>query len=263
MAFHLGTSGYAYDEWKGVFYPSDLKKKDQLRYFASRFDSVEINYTFRRYPTEKTLDAWVEQTPPGFLFTLKANQQITHWRRLADAAEPVERFMSLARRLGDRLGVILFQCPPNLVFDREVTSTFLDLLPDGARYAMELRHPSWEDARDLLRERGVGWCTADTDVQPATVDSWEPFGYLRMRREVYSEEDLAAWAGRIRAALADGRDVYCYFKHEDKTAGPGSAVRLGELLDRGTASAEAGSAEPAGRPVPRNGRPDATTSGGR
>jgi len=243
MSFVLGTSGYAYDEWMGgVFYPEGLKKKDQLRYFASRFGSVEINYTFRRYPSEKTLDAWVEQTPPGFLFTLKANQQITHWRRLGDAADPVERFMGLVKRLGDRLGVVLFQCPPNLAFDRDVVTSFLDLLPDWGRYAMELRHPSWEDARDLLTERGIAWCAADTDDRPATVDSWEPFGYLRMRREDYSEEELEAWATRIRAGMAGGRDVFCYFRHDDKTAGPGSAVRLAEMLgvDEGREAAEAG-----------------------
>jgi len=215
MAFVLGTSGYAYDEWMGgVFYPEGLKKKDQLRYFASRFDSVEINYTFRRYPSEKTLDTWVEETPPGFLFTLKANQQITHWRRLADAAEPVERFMGLARRLGDRLGVVLFQCPPNLAFDRDVVSGFLDLLPEGCRYAMELRHPSWEDARDLLRERAVAWCTAETGDQSAAVDSFDPFCYLRMRKEQYTEEELAALAARVRTGMESGHDVFCYFKHE-------------------------------------------------
>ena len=138
--------------------------------------------------------------------------------------------MGLVRRLGDRLGVILFQCPPNLAFDRDVVSAFLDLLPDGVRYAMELRHPSWEDARDLLRERGVAWCTAESDDQAAPVDSWEPFGYLRLRKQEYSPEELVAWAARIRAGLSGGHDVFCYFKHEDKMAGPDSAVRMAELL---------------------------------
>ena len=240
MAFHLGTSGYAYDEWKGVFYPDDLKKKDQLRYFASRFDSVEINYTFRRYPSEKTIASWIEQTPPGFLFTLKAQQQITHWRRLADADEPVARFMGLVRPLGERLGVVLFQCPPNLPFDREVVSTFLDLLPDGVRCAMELRHPSWEDARDLLRERGVAWVTAESDDQEAPTDSFEPFAYLRLRKESYPDDELAVWAERARAGLDAGHDVFCYFKHEDHTVGPRSAERMAELIglsDAGSAAA--------------------------
>ncbi len=161
---YLGTSGYAYAEWKGVFYPDDLKTKDQLRYFASRFRSVEINYTFRRHPSETTLAAWREQTPEGFLFTLKAHQNITHRRRLKEASEDVGFFLQRAGLLGDRLGVILFQCPPNLRFD-ERAQPFLDALPPGGRYAMEFRHPSWEDARDLLTERGVAWCTAETDQQ--------------------------------------------------------------------------------------------------
>jgi uncharacterized protein YecE (DUF72 family) len=230
MAFYLGTSGYAYDEWKGVFYPDDLKKKDQLRYFASRFGSVEINYTFRQHPSEKTLDAWREQTPEGFLFTLKAHQRITHWERLAGGGESVAFLLERARRLGDRLGVILFQCPPNLQFSADLASGFLDVLPEGGRYAMEFRHPSWEDARDLLRERGVAWCTAETDDHPAPTDSFEPFCYLRLRKEQYSDEELAAWAARVQAGLDGGHEVFCYFKHEEKGIGPRYAERMAELL---------------------------------
>ncbi len=235
MTLFLGTSGYAYAEWKGVFYPAELKTKDQLRYFASRFGSVEINYTFRRHPSETTLDAWREQTPDGFLFTLKAHQNITHRRRLKEAESDVAFFLERAKRLGDRLGVILFQCPPNLAFDRDRLNVFLDTLPEGGRYAMEFRHPSWEDARDVLRERGVAWCTAETDEQAAPTDSWEPFAYLRMRKEIYPDEQLAAWAGRVRGALESGHDVFCYFKHEEKGIGPIYAERMAGLL--GTSAA--------------------------
>ncbi len=173
---YLGTSGYAYAEWKGVFYPEDLKTKDQLRYFAARFRSVEINYTFRQHPSEKTLAAWREQTPEGFLFTLKAHQNITHRRRLKDAEAEVAFFLERARLLGERLGVILFQCPPNLRFEEDRAQAFLAALPPGGRYAMEFRHPSWEDARELLTSRGVAWCTAETDDQPppATPGSRSP-----------------------------------------------------------------------------------------
>jgi uncharacterized protein YecE (DUF72 family) len=230
MTLFLGTSGYAYAEWKGVFYPADLKTKDQLRYFASRFRSVEINYSYRRHPSESTLDAWREQTPEGFLFTLKAHQQITHWKRLRDAGDEVASFCQLARRLGDRLGVILFQCPPTLRFDRDLVNAFLDALPQGGRYAMEFRHPSWEDSRDLLRDRGVAWCTAETDEQAAPTDSWEPFAYLRLRKETYTDEELAAWAARTSAPLEAGHDVFCYFKHEEKAIGPRYAERMAELL---------------------------------
>src|SRR6266540_5630090 len=163
---YLGTSGYAYAEWKGVFYPDELKSREMLSYFASRFRSVEINYTFRRHPSEKTLAQWREQTPEEFAFTLKAHQNITHRHRLADAAEPVAFFLERAALLGDRLGTILFQCPPSLRFDRDRLLAFLDVLPGGGRYAMEFRHPSWEEARPVLVERGVAWCMAETDEIP-------------------------------------------------------------------------------------------------
>ncbi len=242
MAFHLGTSGYAYDEWKGVFYPDDLKKKDQLRYFASRFDSVEINYTFRRHPSEKTLDGWVEQTPEGFLFTMKAHQRITHWKRLVDVSEDVAFLLERVRRLGGRLGVILFQCPPTLAFDRDRAEAFLDTLPDGGRYAMEFRHPSWEDARPLLLERGVAWCTAETDDHATPTDSFEPFCYLRLRKERYADDELRAWAARAQIGIDGGHDVYCYFKHEEKGIGPRYAERMAELLGRPDGESVASSA---------------------
>ena len=227
---HLGTSGFAYPEWKGVFYPEDSKPRDMLPYFASRFRSVEINYTFRRHPSEKTLSSWREQTPEGFTFTLKAHQNITHRHRLADAHEPVKFFIERARVLGDRIGVVLFQCPPSLRFDRALLEDFLATLPGDGRFAMEFRHSSWEDSRELLAEHGVAWCTAETDEQPAGRDSWEPFGYLRLRKETYAEDDLKAWAERVEPALEAGHDVYCYFKHEEKGIGPAYALRLAELL---------------------------------
>jgi uncharacterized protein YecE (DUF72 family) len=229
-SLHLGTSGFAYPEWKGVFYPEGLKAREMLPFFASRFRSVEINYTFRRHPSEKTLTEWGTVTPQGFSFTLKAHQNITHRHRLADPEEPVGYFMQRARILGERLGVILFQCPPSLRFDRDLLDGFVKTLPEGGLYAMEFRHPSWEEARDLLAERGVAWCTAETDEQQADRDSWEPFGYLRLRKETYAEEEIAGWASRIRAALEAGHDVYCYFKHEEKGIGPVYAERLAELL---------------------------------
>jgi uncharacterized protein YecE (DUF72 family) len=226
---YLGTSGYAYPQWTGAFYPPDLRSGKMLSHYAGRFDSVEINYTFRREASDRTLAAWCEQTPEEFRFALKAHASITHWLRLRDAGELARSFVERARRLGDRLGAVLFQCPPNLRFDRDVAISFLSALPPGVRYAMELRHPSWDDARGLLAEHGVAWCTADVEQRPAGPPSWEPFGYLRLRRQAYGEEDLRAWADRIADALAMGRDVYCYFKHED-AAGPTYVERTAELV---------------------------------
>lgn len=230
---YLGTSGFAYDGWKhGVFYPEGLKAKDALSYYASVFRSVEINYTFRRFPTEKTLTTWREQTPDGFRFTLKANQRITHFRKLADADEDVRDFLALARLLGDRLGTVLFQCPPSLRYDRGLIEAFVGYLPPDVRSVMEFRHPSWTQARDLLLGQRVAWCVAETDERDPGPDdlSWEPYGYLRLRKTEYSEEELAAWASRIRPVLERGSDVYCYFKHEDDGASTKMAKRLASLL---------------------------------
>ncbi len=227
---YLGTSGFAYDEWKhGVFYPEGLKNREMLGYYASRFRSVEINYTFRRNPSEKTLLTWREQSPEGFVFALKANQQITHFQRLEDADPAVSFFLDRVKALGDRLGPVLFQCPPSLKYDRQLIERFLGGLPPMPA-AMEFRHPSWEEARGLLADQGVAWCSAEADEKESGVLSWEPFGFLRLRKTQYTDDELKAWAERIGPALEAGRDVYCYFKHEEHGDAPGFALRLGELV---------------------------------
>jgi uncharacterized protein YecE (DUF72 family) len=232
--FYLGTSGFAYDEWRhGVFYPEGLKKDDMLDYYSSQLSSVEVNYTFRRNPSEKTIERWRDRARPGFVFTLKANQRITHWKRLEDVEEDVRGFVTTGRLLADRFGCVLFQCPPSLHHDADLLARFLDTLPEnGPAYAMEFRHPSWTEARDALRERGVAWCVAETDDKdPKPEDlSWEPVGYLRLRKTEYTDDELATWAGRIGPALEAGGTVFTYFKHEDEGASPKMAKRLEEML---------------------------------
>ncbi|HEU4527838.1 MAG TPA: DUF72 domain-containing protein [Actinomycetota bacterium] len=232
---YVGTSGFSYDEWKhGVFYPEGLKNREMLSYYASRFPSVEINYTFRRYPSEKSLTTWREQTPEHFRFTLKANQRITHFKRLADADDDVRDFLNAGKVLGERLGTVLYQCPPSLHYDRGLIEAFVGYLPPQPRAAMEFRHPSWREARDLLLAQGVAWCVAETDEQDPGPDdlSWEPFGFLRLRKTEYSDEELKAWAERIGPALDAGHDIYCYFKHGDEGASPKMADRLTDMLGR-------------------------------
>jgi uncharacterized protein YecE (DUF72 family) len=235
-SFYLGTSGFAYDEWRhGVFYPEDLKKDDMLDFYSSQLSSVEINYTFRRFPSEKTLTTWRERARPGFVFTLKANQRITHSRRLKDCDDDVRDFLDRAKFLGDRLGCVLFQCPPNLHYDRTLIEGFVGYLPPtgngNPRFAMEFRHASWLEARDLLRDQGVAWCVAQTDEKDPTPEeiSWDPAGYFRLRKTEYTDDELAAWAERIGTAIADGADVFCYFKHEDLGASPQMAKRLEDI----------------------------------
>ena len=230
---YLGTSGFAYDEWKhGVFYPEGLKNREMLSYYASQFRSVEVNYTFRRLPSEKTLAGWRDGTPDGFAFTLKANQRITHFKRLADADEDVRDFLERARLLGDRLGTILFQCPPSLKYDRQLIERFVGYLSPDVRAVMEFRHPSWGEARDFLHEQGIAWCVAETDEKDPGPDdlSWEPYGYLRLRKTEYTEDELAGWAERIGPALGAGGDVYCCFKHEGEGMSPRMAKTLEALV---------------------------------
>jgi uncharacterized protein YecE (DUF72 family) len=229
---YLGTSGFAYQEWKGPFYPDDLKDTEMLGFYSGRFPSVEINYTFRRSPAEETLRTWAERTPEGFRFTLKAHQRITHTRRLADADEVTSDFLDRARVLGDRLGTILFQCPPTFQFDRGRIESFLAYLPPTFRYAFEFRHPSWAEARPILSEQGAAWCYAETEETPAEAEPIlaEPFAFLRLRKEEYADDELKRWADRIGTAREGGLDVYAYLKHEEKGAGPRYAERLAELV---------------------------------
>jgi uncharacterized protein YecE (DUF72 family) len=228
---YLGTSGFAYDEWRGPFYPADIKPPKMLSYYATRFNSVEINYTYRRQPTERTLTTWQGATPESFRFTLKAHQRITHWLRLAEADAAVADFIERAKGLGSKLGVVLFQCPPTLAFDRGLLEAFLSYLPPTFRYAFEFRHPSWEAAKEILASQHAAWCVAETDEQEAPTElTAEPFAYLRLRKTDYTAEELGARAAGIAKVLADGRDVYCYFKHEERGAGPLFAERLRRLI---------------------------------
>ncbi len=240
---HLGTSGFAYEPWKGPFYPHDLPARRMLAFYSTRFDSVELNYTFRREPSEKAVIAWREETPPAFVFSLKAPQRITHLARLRPRGDAVPSFLARARLLREKLGPVLFQLPPTLPAGLALLESFLDGLPSGLRYAFEFRHPSWEDARPLLAARDVAWCVAETDEAPFLGDSLQggPFVYLRLRKTDYTDEESHAWARRISSALSEGADVYCYIKHEDSAAGVDIAERLGRHVAGLAADHAAGS----------------------
>jgi uncharacterized protein YecE (DUF72 family) len=170
---------------------------------------------------------WLRATPDTFTFALKANQRITHFSRLGDTAAALE-FIDLVGTLGERLGPILMQCPPNFPFDAERLNGFLDALPVGPRYAFEFRHPSWQEAKPTLADRGAAWVVAETDDAPYEGDDLggRRFAYLRLRKTAYRDDEIRSWARRIDRARADGTEVFCYFKHEDGTAGPRFASRL-------------------------------------
>ncbi len=232
-----GTSGFAFPQWKGTFYPDGLKDREMLSFYATRFGSVEINYTFRRDASPKTMEAWAAATPASFRFVLKANQRITHFRRLTDP-EPAVAFLQGAAPLGERLGPVLFQCPPQMKREPGRLEAFLDGLPaSGYRFAFEFRHPSWEEDADTLADRGAAWVVGDSDERPWTSDDipGTAFAYLRLRRADYGTEDIEAWGARIRRARSRGTDVFCFVKHEEDAAGP----ELAEAFER------AGSGSPA------------------
>jgi len=239
--FFVGTSGFAYKEWIGPFYPPGTKSAAMLGYYAGRFTSVEVNYTFRRSPTASMMEGWSAATHEGFVFALKANQGITHFARLKDTGERLGRFLEAVAPLGPRLGPILFQCPPNLKYDPEVLDGFLaDLAavktedgPGRYRYAMEFRHPSFDcdEVRAKLGAAGVALCVSDTEDQPAKFVHTGDFAYVRLRGTGYDEKTLEGWGASFRTALEEGVDVYAYLKHEDSATGPRDAAILQRMAD--------------------------------
>jgi uncharacterized protein YecE (DUF72 family) len=225
-----GTSGYAYPAWKGAFYPERLPAKAMLGYYATRFPTVEINYTFYRMPAERTLAEWCATVPATFRFALKLNQKLTHVRRLRDCDELLERYLAALGPLtrSARLGPILVQLPPNFHADPVRLDAFLRLTPPLFRFALEVRHASWhsEETYDVLRAHRVALCLAETDDDAAPDVVTTDFVYVRLRRETYGADELATWRARCRAWVAGGRDVYAYFKHEDAGQGPAYAGAL-------------------------------------
>ncbi len=230
MKLRVGTSGYSYKEWKGTFYPSDLAADDMLRFYGTKLPAVEINNTFYRMPKASVLESWAEQVPGDFRFAIKASRRITHIKRLKDAGEETAYLLETVQALGERLGVILFQLPPNLKKDLPRLADFIGQLHPETRSVFEFRHESWFDDEllDLLRQRRCALCASDDDEPPeAQVAATAPFGYLRLRRAEYSATDLARWAQRVAAQPWD--EAYVFFKHEDEATGPQAAAQFLEI----------------------------------
>jgi len=236
--FWIGTSGYNYKEWKGPFYPPEITDAEMLRYYAERFATVEINYTFYRMPNVRTLQGWAKETPDGFLFTLKAPRRITHDLRLRDAGDPLTYFCDTAKALKTKLGAMLFQLPPFLKKDVARLEDFLHQLPPGFRPAFEFRHQSWfaDEVFECLRRFDVALCIAEHEERSAPFEQTARFGYFRLRRPDYSDAELAAWADRLRQAAGQWQDVFVYFKHEGEGKGPLLADKLARLLQPAAAA---------------------------
>jgi len=232
MNLWIGTSGFQYAEWKGNFYPEDLPTSKMLPFYAERFSTTEINYTFHRIPSAKTIDNWKQLTPAKFRFALKAPQKITHFAKLRNCADTLEYFCKVISGLGERLGPVLLQLPPNFKKDADVLSSFLRELP-SMRAAFEFRHESWFDDEifEMLKKQNIAFCIADTEKLATPKMAIADYGYLRLRREDYGKIDIERWANFVREHSKDWKDVFVYFKHEESGIGPKLAAEMVKILE--------------------------------
>ena len=228
----VGCSGWAYPSWRPDFYPAGLSPKKLLGHYAARLNSVEVNYTFRALPSAATVEAWLAQTPPGFRFSFKAPQRITHFQRLVDCGPALEALAAMLEpvALAGRLGVVLFQLPPNMRIASERLAEFLrELSPLNLQTTFEFRHPSWFDSSTyrVLEQYGAALCLAESDELETPDVVTAPFSYYRFRKSEYSSEQLAQIQDRLAERSAQG-DVFAYFKHEDEPTG---ALRAAAVFD--------------------------------
>jgi uncharacterized protein YecE (DUF72 family) len=228
----VGTSGWSYTSWRPKFYPEGTKSAAFLSYYASRFSTIEINYTFNHLPTEKNVAEWTAATPEDFIFGLKASQQITHRKQLREPAETLPIFFERARLLGKRLGPILFQTPPWVKRDDDRLAMFLAALPRDVRCVLEVRDPSWyaPEVYELLRTANVALVHAEGEKAPSPVETLgvtADFAYARLReRNGYPDDAVDTLAERLRAILDSSKDVYAYFRHDEHGSNALSAERL-------------------------------------
>lgn len=239
----VGTSGWNYGDWKGVFYPETMKSADYLSHYAQHFDTTEINYSFYHLPRPSTYQKWAAQTPEEFVFAVKASRAITHVKRLTDVGEEWRKFLESARVLGTKLGPVLLQFPPSFKADRERLAAFLSEAGGeqgarGLRLAFEFRHATWFDPEicELLRKHKAALVVAHSERYPqAPATPTAPFVYLRFHgpgalfASKYSEEDLEEWAGRIRKWRRQGLSVFAYFNNDFHGYAIENARRLREL----------------------------------
>lgn len=226
MRLLAGTSGFAYKEWKGIFYPADIKPPAMLAYYATKFSSVEINNTFYRMPSAEVVAGWAQQVPAGFTFVLKAPQKITHFKRLKDCEAEVDYFFGVARTLGTHLGPMLIQLPPNFKRDDDRLSSFLAMVPDDVRVAFEFRNVSWLDdaVYSILRAHDAALVIAHDEESETPLVATASWGYSRLRKVVYGPGEVALWASRLKAQ--EWKELFVFFKHEDEGTGPGLALEF-------------------------------------
>lgn len=231
---YVGTSGWYYDHWEGVLYPRGLSKGRRFEVYAAHFNAVEVNATFYRLPRASTVEGWRQKAPEGFVFVAKANREITHRRRLRDAAEPLERFLAVLEPLGGLLASVLFQLPPSLHRDMALLKDFLALLPEQPRGSFEFRHPSWEceGVFEALRQAGASHVVVSRSGYPfaeahtGEVAYFRCHGPGRMFASSYTDQWLAGLAGRIATLARAGVTSLTFFNNDVG----GHAVRNADTL---------------------------------
>lgn len=230
MQFHVGTSGFSYKEWKGIFYPEKIRPDQMLEFYARHFSTVEMNNTFYRMPEIDAVKTWAKQVPAEFQFVLKAPQRITHIKRLKEVEAETKEFITASAALKKQRGPLLFQLPPNFKKDLPRLKDFLKLLR-GKKVAFEFRHESWldDEVYELLKSKSYALCLADAEELPATklieTTNW---GYIRLRREKYTDAQLRSWIKKLKAQAWN--EAYVFFKHEDTGTGPKFAGRFLEMI---------------------------------
>jgi uncharacterized protein YecE (DUF72 family) len=234
LPLYVGTSGWAYTIWKPDFYPKDVSSKNFLKYYAAQLTAVEVNYTFRRSLSEKAAMGWMADVGPNFRFALKANQYITHIRRLQNVEEAVQRFLLTLQPLAAQLGPVLFQMPPTAKADVGVLRDFLALLPRNFKAAFEFRHESWfnDDVYKALQERNATLCVAETEKLNTPEVRTANYIYFRFRQPSYSADDLKKLIERVARCVADGLETYAFFKHEEDPRSPHNAVEVLRSVQR-------------------------------
>ncbi len=228
----VGTSGYAYPEWRGSFYPRGFPEPEMLPFYARHFQTVEINYTSYHFPTEKNLSGWDSNTPDGFKLALKVPRRITYGPAALRAAGLIKAFQTRVAPLGQKLGPMLMQLPPGFERDDAVLGSLVAAVPGDLPMAIELRHDSWhaDEVFETLREHGVALCISDSEELTTPVIRTANVAYFRLRHEGYDDADLAHWAGSVHTIAAQCADTFVYFKHEGTGSGPRFAQVLLEHL---------------------------------
>ena len=236
MTYLLGTSGWSYPDWKGRFYPEDLSQRKWLPFYAEHFNTVEINMTFYRFPKPETLKGWLDKTPSNFTFTLKANRQITHYKKLQDVKGDLRYFYLLADSLQERLGCILFQLPPSLTKNMDLLQGFLSHLSPNHKNVIEFRHESWfsEDVYSLLRSHKVTFCVVSSPELPDHIVETAEASYFRFHGRIgwykynYTDEELKEWAEAIKKTKS--KECFIYFNNDYRAYAVANCKRLGEYL---------------------------------